>query len=59
MITDRDITKLKTVFATRKSLRAMENRIINKFNLVINHFDNKFIDHDKRISTLKTHRASL
>ncbi len=59
MITDRDIAKLKTVFATRKSLKAMENRIINKFNFVIDHFDNKFIDHEKRISTLESHRASL
>jgi hypothetical protein len=81
MITDRDIKKMKTVFATkddlkrfatkddfnqfvtkkdlRSDLMRMENRIINKFNEVVDYFDDKIINHEKRISTLESHRASL
>ncbi len=86
MITDRDIKKMKTIFATKddlkgfttkddlkrfatkddlkqyatkKDFRAMEGRIINKFNEVVDYFDDKIINHEKRISTLESHRASL
>jgi len=59
MITNLDTNKLKKIFATKQDMKAMENRIIRKFNLVTDHFDNKFMDHERRISILESQTTSL
>lgn len=68
MITDRDIKKMKTIFATKddlkqyaskKDLRSMEGRIINKFNEVVDYFDDRIINHEKRITNLEINHTSL
>ncbi len=66
MLTNRDITKLKTVFITKddfnkfrktavlkKDLKSMENRMIRKFNDVVDFFDDRVVDHERRIRILE------
>jgi len=54
MLTTGDIMKLKTIFIIKDDLQRMENRMIKKFNDVIDFFDDRVIDHERRIRSLET-----
>lgn len=41
--------------AHKKDLRAMENRIIKKINLVSDHADSRLVDLEKRTNRIETH----
>ena len=41
-------------FATKRSLKMMEGRLIKSINDAVDSFDNKVIDHEKRIKNLET-----
>lgn len=38
----------------KNAIKSLENRMVAKFNEVIDHFDDKIIDHEKRIRNLET-----
>jgi len=59
MITDNDIKKMKVVFATKKDLHAMENRLVKKIDEVVSFFDDSIIDHEKRIKILESQNAAV
>ena len=38
----------------KKSIKTLENKMIAKFNEVVDNFDDRLIDHEKRIKNLET-----
>jgi hypothetical protein len=66
MITDTDIKKMRSIFVTKNELKSTEKRIINKvtdkiidrINRLSDYFDEKYLDHEKRIINLE-HRISI
>ena len=52
---DQTLTKADAKnFATKRSLKMMENRLIKSINEAVDSFDDKIIDHEKRIKNLET-----
>lgn len=61
-ITKEDFKKFATKdelkrFASKDDLKRMEKRIIIKFNEVLDFFDEKVVNHERRIRNLETQNA--
>lgn len=45
-------------FSTKKDLKATENRIIKRINFATDYFDEKIINHEKRIKNLENNYSA-
>ena len=51
MITDHDVIKLKTIFATKKDFKSIDK----KLDLILDYFDGEILNHGKRLDRIEDH----